>query len=69
MSLLAGVALAGFARGENDASLDKLGKKIEPTLVDVAGKRTPLAGLKGVWTFARSRYCWVTANWKSRSGT
>jgi thiol-disulfide isomerase/thioredoxin len=47
MSLLAGFALAGFALGETDASADKLGKKIEPALVDAAGKSTPLADFKG----------------------
>ena len=47
MSLLTGFALAGAALADTDASSDKLGKKIEPALVDAAGKPVPIAGLQG----------------------
>lgn len=47
MCLLAALAVAGFARADADDSSDKLGKKVEPTLVDPAGKPVPLADLRG----------------------
>ena len=47
MSLLAGLALAGVTVADTDNSSDKLGLKIEPTLIDAAGKTVPLASIKG----------------------
>lgn len=46
MSLLAGLALAGFAPADTDGPSDKLGQKINPPLA-LAGKATPLADLRG----------------------
>lgn len=47
MCLLAGLAVAGFAVADTDDSSDKLGKKVEPALVDPAGKPVPLADVRG----------------------
>ena len=47
MSLLAGLMAAGVGIADTDDSSDKLGKKIEPALVDPAGKPVNLADLKG----------------------
>jgi peroxiredoxin len=47
MSLLTGLAFVGASRADADDSSDKLGKKIEPVLVDAAGKTVPLASLQG----------------------
>lgn len=47
MSLLAGVALAGFAFAETGGSSDKLGTKITPEFVDTTGKAAPIADLVG----------------------
>src|SRR5262245_1235973 len=45
--LVSAFALPGLAFADTDASADKLGTKIEPTLVDPAGKSVPLAKLQG----------------------
>ncbi|MBO0699432.1 MAG: redoxin domain-containing protein, partial [Zavarzinella sp.] len=47
MSLLTGVALAGFAFAETGGSSDKLGTKITPDFVDTTGKAAPIANLVG----------------------
>src|SRR5262245_22375817 len=47
MSLLAGLAIAGVGTADTDDSSDKLGKKIEPALVDPAGKAVSFASLQG----------------------
>lgn len=47
MSLLACFAFATVSLAENDASSDKLGKKIEPTFVDVAGKAVAMKDVQG----------------------
>jgi len=45
--LVAAFALPGLAFAQTDASADKLGTKIEPTLLDPAGKSVPLGKLQG----------------------
>src|SRR5918993_31335 len=47
MSLLAGLAVAGVGIADTAVTSDKLGKKVEPALVDAAGKSVNLADLKG----------------------
>jgi len=47
MCLFAGLAAAGLARADADDSSDKLGKKIEPALVDSAGTPVPFAKVRG----------------------
>jgi peroxiredoxin/mono/diheme cytochrome c family protein len=47
MSLLMTFALASVALADSEASSDKLGTKIEPALVDAAGKTVPFASLQG----------------------
>ncbi|HEX3148516.1 MAG TPA: redoxin domain-containing protein [Gemmataceae bacterium] len=47
LSLLAGLAIAGFAIADTDDSSDKLGKKVDPALIDQAGKTVALASVKG----------------------
>src|SRR3954463_489188 len=47
MCLLAGLAVTGPAVADTADSSDKLGKKVEPALVDPAGKTVALADLKG----------------------
>ena len=47
MCLLAGLAAVGSARADADDSSDKLGKKIEPALVDPAGAAVPFAKVRG----------------------
>jgi peroxiredoxin/mono/diheme cytochrome c family protein len=47
MSLLAGLVFAGVGLADADDSSDKLGTKVEPALVDPAGKPVAFAGLAG----------------------
>ena len=47
MSLLTALVVAGGSLADTADSSDKLGKKIEPALVDAAGKPVNLADLKG----------------------
>src|SRR3954452_8576415 len=47
MCLLAGFAAVGSALADADDSSDKLGKKIEPALVDPAGATVPFAKVRG----------------------
>jgi peroxiredoxin len=47
MSLLAGLALAGVGFADTDDSSDKLGTKVEPALVDPAGKPVAFSALAG----------------------
>ena len=47
MCLLAALACAAVSTADTDDSSDKLGKKVEPALVDPAGKTISLADLRG----------------------
>jgi len=47
MSLLTGFAIVGLAVAESTPTSDKLGKKIEPSIADIAGKPVPMTGLVG----------------------
>lgn len=47
LSLLTGLALAGFAAADSDDSSDKLGSRVVPSLADATGRPVPLTALQG----------------------